>query len=489
LITYMRTDSVRVSEEAIRECRSFIATHYGADLVNEETRRYRPSKQSQQAHEAIRPSYVAKTPDSLKSYLTHDQYKLYNIIWKRFMATQMKPAIWRSKAYEIEASQGTPELELEILSNQKKNRIVAVRILEALTPLSAGRPAGWPEAKDNQELIEQFISVLKKSREDEASAKKILELIGKNPEDKSALVKVISLINEPVENNLINEKMKVQKCIFGATESRLVFRGFLTLYQPAEELLPDIKEQNSFALNKLTPSQSFTEPPPHYTEASLVKILEKYGIGRPSTYAPIISTIEDRGYVNKNGRQLSPTDLGIMVNDKLVPFFEDIINTQFTARSEEELDLIEESQKDWVATLQEFYGPFIIDLQKAENEMVSEKNKQVEGPCPKCGKPIVERWSRFGKFLSCSAYPECKYTMSLQPKAAQTDTGLLCEKCGKPMVVKTNYRRSRFIACSGYPECKNAKPLPKEVAERIAPGKPAVAEKTEENESELSSEG
>lgn len=472
LITYMRTDSVRVSEEAIKECRSFIATRYGADLVNEATRRYTPSKQSQQAHEAIRPTFVAKTPENIRQYLTGDQYKLYDLIWRRFIATQMKAATWRSKSIVIE-TRNNANSTIEILSNSKKNQLIAEKIVKALS-----------EINKVQNAPDKIIAVLKKNREDEVVAKKIIEIADGSPEDKTLVIKILNILNESIDNNLIAEKIDLQRGIFSANERRLVFKGFLMLYQPEEQILPDIKEAEKMEAVQIKPIQSFTEPPPRFTEAGLVKILEKYGIGRPSTYAPIISTLEDRGYVNKNGRQLSPTELGILVNDKLVPFFDDIINTQFTARIEEELDMIEESEKDWTSTLQEFYEPFIKDLEKAENEMPSEKGKETSEKCPKCGNAIVERWSRFGKFLSCSTYPNCEYTASLKPRLIPEDTGLLCEKCGKPMVIKTNYRRSKFIACSGYPECKNAKPLPKEIIEKLAHSKQSIEEKTEENDAE-----
>ncbi|MFH1231562.1 MAG: type I DNA topoisomerase [Planctomycetota bacterium] len=493
LITYMRTDSVRVSELAINECRKFISPQYGENLLQPEVRRYKPSKQSQQAHEAIRPTYVSKTPDSIAQYLTKDQYKLYNLIWKQFVATQMKPAVWHNKAVEIETTLSSG-LDLSVFSNDKRKNIIAENILQSLQI--------WPEnllskgtvSQQAEKLMGKIITILNKDKDDEVMmAKAILQALGKDPEDKSLIVNVLGILDEPVENNLLAESLSVQKCVFGASEHRLVFKGFLTLYEDEvkEQFLPAIKENEKLTQANITPSQSFTKPPFRYTEASLVKVLEKYGIGRPSTYAPIISTIQDRGYVIKSGRQLSPTELGILVNDKLVPFFEDIINTQFTARIEEELDLIEEDQKDWVSTLKEFYEPFINDLQKAENEMTSEKGKQTGEKCPKCSNPVVERWSRFGKFLSCSTYPECKYTCSLNIKSAPLESGEVCEKCGKPMVIKISHRRRiHFLACSGYPECKNAKPFKKALSassnenqeEKVDDSKEEIAEETNINE-------
>ncbi|MEW6025906.1 MAG: type I DNA topoisomerase [Planctomycetota bacterium] len=488
LITYMRTDSVRMSELAISGCRKFISRRYGEGLLHSEPRRYRPSKQSQQAHEAIRPTYPDKTPESIAQYLSKDQYKLYTLIWKRFVATQMKPATWKSKSVEIESRssqplepEGTASCELEIFSNDKRRRHIAEKILTIIGE------------NQNGAILEKIITILGRNREDDDAARKILESLGKNPaafsgeprsdmtserEDKTLTARIIDILNETIDQTLIREQIKVERCLWSANERRLVSKGFLTLYNPEEQLLPALNEGVKLDVAQINSSQSFTEPPPRYTEASLVKVLEKYGIGRPSTYAPIISTIQDRGYALKRSRQLEPTELGILVNDKLVPFFDDIINTQFTARIEEELDLIEEDRKEWVSTLKEFYEPFARDLEKAQAEMTSEKGKQNGGNCPKCGKPMVERWSRFGKFLACSSFPECRYTVSLKPKQEPEKTDEVCEKCGKPMVVRYNRRRSKFIACSGYPDCKNAKPIKKAADEKPAP---TTAEETTDN--------
>ncbi|MFH0888024.1 MAG: type I DNA topoisomerase [Planctomycetota bacterium] len=502
LITYMRTDSVKVSDQAIKECRNFIASNYGENLLQPKERYYKPSKQSQQAHEAIRPTYLSKTPESIRQYLNNDQYKLYNLIWRRFVATQMKPALWRNKAVEIDATL-SPRLDLSVFSNDKKKNIIAEKILHGLqvsqqpptcnkerqspafTKASTGNLVDLPELASGQ--ADKIINIFNKNKDDEVTAKNILKELDKNPEDKALLVKVLGILDDTIENNLLDESLSVQKCVFGTNEHRLVFNGFLTLYEPEEQLLPALKEQEKLTTTNINSTQLFSEPPSRYNEASLVKILEKYGIGRPSTYAPIISTIQDRGYVTKNGRLLLPTELGILVNDKLIPFFDDIINTQFTARIEEELDLIEESKKDLLPTLRKFYEPFINDLQKAGNEMSSEKGKQTGEKCPKCSNPIVERWSRFGKFLSCSTYPECKYTRSLNIKSAPLESGEVCEKCGKPMVIRTSHRwRRRFLACSGYPECKNAKPFKEIIAksssenqeEKTNPDKEEIEEET-----------
>ncbi|MDI6733237.1 MAG: type I DNA topoisomerase [Planctomycetota bacterium] len=451
LITYMRTDSVRVSELAINECRKFISQQYGETLLHPEARRYKPSKQSQQAHEAIRPTYVSKTPDSIAQYLTKDQYKLYDLIWKCFVATQMKPALWHNKTVEIEATL-SPALDLSVFSNDKRKNIIAEKILQGLQDTE--------HRTQDTEHRTKIITILNKNKEDKITAMNILEELGKDPTDKALIVNVLGILDEPVENNLLAESLSVQKCVFGASEHRLLFKGFLILHQPEEQLLPALKENEKLTPVNITPSQSFTNPPSRYTEAMLVKVLEKYGIGRPSTYAPIISTIQDRGYVIKISRALLPTELGVLVNDKLVPFFDDIINTKFTAQIEEELDLIEEDKKDWVSLLREFYEPFSKDLEKAGEEMTSEKGKEVaDMKCPKCSSTIVERWSRFGRFLACAGYPECKHTISLKIKPETILAHQTCEKCGKEMIVKTNRRARKFIACSGYPECKNAKPF------------------------------
>ncbi|MHC4358821.1 MAG: type I DNA topoisomerase [Planctomycetota bacterium] len=318
LITYMRTDSFSVSKEAVTACRELIPGTFGEKYLPSKPNVYASRKGAQQAHEAVRPANVEITPDSIKQYLTRDQYKLYQLIWNRFVASQMSPA--------------------------------------------------------------------------------------------------------------------------------------------------ELNEGDELKLIELAPKQHFTEPPPRYTEAALVKLLEKEGIGRPSTYAAIISTIQDRGYVHKEGRTLHPTELGMLVTDKLVKHFPTVLNIEFTSHMEEELDKIEEAKLDWVGVLKEFYTPFVKDLELAVEEMESEKGRPEEADtvCKQCGEPMVVRWSRSGKFLGCSAFPKCKFTMDLggkgQPQVAEA-TGEVCEKCGSPMVIKVG-RMGKFIACSAYPECKNTKSIP-----------------------------
>ncbi|GAF85497.1 unnamed protein product, partial [marine sediment metagenome] len=357
LITYMRTDSPRISESALTACRNFISKHFGPDLLYETTRRYKPRKRAQEAHEAIRPTYTEKVPAEIKKHLTSNQYKLYNFIWSRFVATQMKPAHWRSRSMDIEADLPEP-VEIE-----------AVRI--------SGEKQPVPEPK-----------------------------------------------------------LVVRKCVFNTNERKILSKGYLTLYSPEESFLPPLTERQELHLVKLSSAQSFTQPPPRYNEASLVKTLEKYGIGRPSTYVPIISTIQARGYVKKTQRKFFATELGILVTEKLRPYFADILNTSFTAEMEEKLDGIEEARTNWLEPLREFYHLFSQDLKKADSEMTLEKGKEPPGgeKCAKCGKPLVIRWSRYGRFLACSDYPRCKNVVSQKPSTPAEVTDEVCEKCGKPMV-------------------------------------------------------
>ncbi|MGR3295700.1 MAG: type I DNA topoisomerase [Candidatus Bathyanammoxibius sp.] len=359
LITYMRTDSFSVSKEAITACREFIPGTFGEKYLPSKPNVYASRKGAQQAHEAVRPAIVELTPDSIKQYLTRDQYKLYQLIWNRFVASQMSPAEYDTMDVTVEAGPYT----------------------------------------------------------------------------------------------------------FKGNGKTVVFPGHTALSGAIkEESLPELNERDELKLIELSPNQHFTEPPPRYTEAALVKLLEKEGIGRPSTYAAIISTIQDRGYVQKEGRTLHPTELGILVTDKLVKHFPTVLSIEFTSHMEEELDKIEEAKLDWVGVLKEFYTPFVKDLELAVDEMESEKGRpeDADTACKQCGEPMVVRWSRSGKFLGCSAFPKCKFTMDLggkgQPQEAEA-TGESCEKCGSPMVIKAG-RMGRFIACSAYPECKNTKSIP-----------------------------
>jgi len=356
LITYMRTDSYHIAQEALEAVRNFIPQKFGKEYLPPEPNHFPSRKGAQEAHEAIRPTYVERTPEEVKPYLTGDQYKLYELIWRRFVACQMMPALYDLTEVQITAG----------------------------------------------------------------------------------------------------------NCLFRAKGRVLVFPGHTLLTgSMEEEALPELKEGGELELLKLEPSQHFTEPPPRYTEATLIKTLEKKGIGRPSTYVPIISTIQDRGYVKKEKSTLIPTELGILVTDKLVQHFPRIMDVEFTSSMEEELDKIEEAKADWVGVLQGFYDPFRGELEKAAKEMRREEGNL---PCKLCGSPTVVRWSKTEKFLGCSTYPKCKFTMPLSPSGEALPPGQQpaevppCEKCGSPMSVKRG-RYGNFLGCTAYPECKNTSPL------------------------------
>jgi len=261
--------------------------------------------------------------------------------------------------------------------------------------------------------------------------------------------------------------------VFRAQGSTVRFRGFMAVYvesreetEPAEDdaesVVPPLEVGEVLELLALDPKQHFTQPPPRYTEASLVKALEEQGIGRPSTYAQILSTIQDRGYVHRDKGTLFPTDLGMQVNDLLVPHFPEVMDVEFTAQLEESLDKIEEGEADWVKTVEAFYKQFARDLKSAGKKMENVKVGQVTGEaCPDCGQPLVKKFGRFGSFVACSAYPDCKYTKDLgggREKPADEPIDQACPSCSKPMVIKHG-RFGKFIACSGYPECKTTKPL------------------------------
>jgi DNA topoisomerase I len=356
LITYMRTDSFRVADEALTDVRNLITQDFGGNYIPEKPIVRAARKGAQEAHEAIRPTYVVKKPDDIKSYLTEDQYRLYRLIWRRFVASQMKPAQYLLTEAEIKAGRAT---------------------------LAA------------------------KGRE-------------------------------------------------------LKFDGFTALLGHAlrkdEQILPPLAAGDKPALKDIVNEQHFTEPPPRYTEASLVKALERHGIGRPSTYAPIISTIQERGYVRNEERKLFPTELGTLINDKLVKHFEYIIDMGFTARMEKTLDDIEDGERKWTEVLKEFHDPFVKFLDKAKEEMESEKGQEASGEvCPKCGKPMMVRWNKYGRFLGCAGFPECKNTKSLPSEEAK---GEKCDQCQSPMVIKSG-RLGRFLACTRYPDCRGTRSLPR----------------------------
>jgi len=377
LITYMRTDSTRVSDTALNEAREFIGSQYGPNYLPEKAVHYRSKKAAQDAHEAIRPTDVTRTPDSLAKYLKPEELKLYRLIWQRFVASQMMPALFDQTTIDIQAG----------------------------------------------------------------------------------------------------------RFVFRATGSVQKFDGFLKVYQEgrdetvaeddeAERTLPLVAEGEMLTLNKIDPEQHFTEPPPRFTEATLVKALEEKGIGRPSTYAAIMTTIQDREYVEKKDGRFHPTALGKTVNDVLIEGgFDDLFNETYTARMEEELDEIEEGKLKWTDALSEFYDKFKDDLSKFQKyaKDIKEKETPTEEVCLKCGTPgMVMKLGRFGKYLKC---PKCSATRDAEPAATPDDAKAkvssdgeeeieACELCGKPMQLRRG-RFGPFYGCSGYPECKNIRKISK----------------------------
>src|SRR5579863_5716786 len=371
LITYMRTDSVRVSNDAIAQVRDHIGSTYGPNYLPEKPNFFKSKKDAQDAHEAIRPTDVARTPDSVRKYLDDDMFRLYQMIWQRFVASQMVPAIFDQTTIDVDASGYTFRATGSV---QKFD----------------GYLAAYQAVKDEEE------------KEDEGDA--------------------------------------------------------------AANSLPQVTEGEQLRLETIRPEQHFTEPPPRYTEATLVKELEEKGIGRPSTYAAIISTIVEREYVNKDQGRFTPTLLGERVTGLLVKAFEDIFDVGFTARLEEELDEIEDGKLRWRAAVKEFWDRFEVDLDKAADQMDSYKAGIPTGEkCEKCGQgELLERISRHGFFLGCSRYPECDFIRDLADVASdQPDpetTTQYCDNCGKEMIIKRG-RFGTFLACTGYPDCKTTRRL------------------------------
>ncbi|MFB3816090.1 MAG: type I DNA topoisomerase [Candidatus Methylomirabilales bacterium] len=377
LITYMRTDSTRISAEAQREVRDFIADRYGRDFVPERPPAYRSGKGAQEAHEAIRPTSVRRDPAQVAPYLSREQLALYSLIWNRFVASQMPPALYDLTTVDVEAGR--------------------------LTLRASGQHLRFPG----------FMQVYVEGQDERRDT---------GPRDDEG-------------------------------------------EEEAERSLPALAEGQALDCRAVTPAQHFTQPPPRYNEATLVKELEERGIGRPSTYAAILSVIQNRDYVVKEDGKFKPTELGEIVVDLLVESFPRILDPSFTAQMETNLDRIEEGTADWLEAMHRFYGAFTRWLERAKHTM---KNvKAMEEPtdiaCEKCGRPMVIKWGRFGKFLACSGYPECKNTKELangNGAAAGPDGGPSvegegdpCENCGKPMVLKRG-RFGPFLACSGYPECR-----------------------------------
>jgi DNA topoisomerase I len=366
LITYMRTDSTHIAKEAASQARNYIIDHYGKDYVPEKPHFFKTSaKSAQEAHEAIRPTSVLREPKAIKGHLTRDQFRLYQLIWQGFMASQMASAVFDTLTIEIDAKG---------VEHQYKLR----------TSGSTMRFAG-------------FLVVF-------ADVKNGDKLEGENGNGNG------------------------------------------------NDLIPDgLEEGQRQNLINLIPEQHFTQPPPRFTDATLVATLEEHGIGRPSTYASILSTIQDRGYAYKENKRLFPTETGILVNDLLVQYFEDIINTGFSASMEEELDGIAGGEKDWVKVVSEFYEKFSPELEHARKEMPETKAEleKIGRACPKCEHDLVIRWGRFGKFISCSNFPACRYTEPWLEKI-----GVHCPKCSDGEIVKRRTRKGRiFYGCANYPEC------------------------------------
>ncbi len=368
LITYMRTDSVNLSNQALKEAQALIGVMFGPEYALAKPRHFKnKSKNAQEAHEAIRPTYLAKTPSELKKFLTPDQFKLYELIWKRTIASQMAEALLDQTSVDIAAG---------------------------------------------------------------------------------------------------------DKSLFRASGSVIRFPGFMKLYiegkdddtEEKEGVLPPLAEGEDLKLLELRPEQHFTQPPPRYTEASLVKTLEEYGIGRPSTYASILNTLIERKYAVLDKKRFVPQDTGMVVNDLLTVDFPKYVDYHFTAGLEEELDQVSRGEKQWKQVLSEFWGPFI--SQMGEKLKEPKRVKEIGESCPECGKPLVEKLGKRGKFIACSGFQDgCRYTRALEKSSGEeTSEPVLseetCEKCGSPMLVKDG-RYGKYLACSSYPACKNIQPLVK----------------------------
>jgi len=369
LITYMRTDSTAIAQEAQVAARELIAKRFGPEYVPDVAPKYKNKKSAQEAHEAIRPSYVTHIPEEIRGYLNDDQFKLYRLIWRRFVASQMKPAVLDVTTVDIAAGE------------------FGLRASGAVIKFAG------------------FLSVYEDARDEDAE----------------------TTADADDEN--------------------------------AERKLPSLQNNQSLDLRELLPRQHFTQPPPRYTEATLVKAMEENGIGRPSTYAQTLSTIQDRGYTELDQRRFKPTELGFLVNDKLVQHFPEVVDIQFTAGVEEKLDAVEEGRQNWIQLLHEWYDPFALDIARAKDEMEKEAPIETDFDCPTCGKKMLQRRGRFGSFLACSGYPECKTSMDLnadgQPEArAGGETDYDCPAGDGGKLVLKKGRFGAFFACSNYPECK-----------------------------------
>ncbi|STX48650.1 DNA topoisomerase I [Legionella hackeliae] len=373
LITYMRTDSVNLANEAIEEIRSFIQERYGKDNCPSSPRIYKTkSKNAQEAHEAIRPTSIKRTPEMVQQALTADQSKLYSLIWKRTVACQMADAIIDTVAVDLSCGQGN---------------------------------------------------------------------------------------------------------LFRATGSTIIFPGFLSVYEEGRDdiqdddqnavFLPTLQVGEKIGLKDILANQHFTEPPPRYSEASLVKDLEEYDIGRPSTYATIIHTLQQREYVIVDKKRFVPTDVGRIVNRFLTGHFTRYVDYQFTAQLEDTLDAISRGEREWVPVLEEFWKPFIDQIQNTDTQVQRKDitTETLDEACPKCGKPLAIRLGKRGRFIGCTGYPECDYTQDLNAQEnekpeADIVEGRVCPDCEGPLHIKTG-RYGRFIGCSNYPQCKHIEPIEK----------------------------
>ncbi len=368
LITYMRTDSTRLADEAVGNLRDFILDKFGKEYIPAKPNTYKVKKSAQEAHEAIRPTDFSIEPKPLKDKIEKDLYRLYELIWLRAVSSQMVPAILDTTQFDIRSG----------------------------------------------------------------------------------------------------------KYLFRANGSVIKFMGCLQVYVEAtdedsgasardDKILPDLPKGEKLHLQKILPEQHFTQPPPRFTEALLVKALEEKGVGRPSTYASIISVIKDRDYVRSEDKRLAPTELGNLVFELLMENFPGIMTEEFTAHMEDQLDLIEEGKIEWVETLKTFYVPFEKDLAEAEKKMrdIKSEVEETDEVCEKCGQPMIIKWGRFGKFMACSGYPECKNTKEVGGKDEDPDAVKAegnCDKCNSPLIIKVG-RFGKFIACSAYPDCKFTKPI------------------------------
>lgn len=382
LVTYIRTDSVRVSDDAVRAAREYIAAHYGEKYVPSTPNVYASKKQAQDAHEAIRPINLDVTPDSLKDKLQRSQYQLYKLIYNRFLASQASRAVYDSVSVEVDCDKYT----------------------------------------------------------------------------------------------------------FTASGKTVVFDGYLAIYSTEEKskkgksndeettntVLPPLEEGDLLKLLELTHEQKFTKAPARYTEASLIKAMEELGIGRPSTFATIMSTLYKREYMAKDNKSLVPTELGITVTDYLDQHFHDIVDVDFTAGMEDKLDSIEDGKAVWYEIVDQFYKPMCEEVKKASrSERVVVQDEPSDEVCEKCGSPMVYKTGPYGKYLACSNYPNCSNRRSLKQKVAPKQTDILCEKCGSPMLEREG-KYGKYLACSNYPKCKNIKSITEPVCKCPECGKDVV---------------